>query len=102
MFGAMVASTDAVAIVAIMKTAGGPKRLRSILEGESLLNDASGLTLFEIFFHKVQTYAAPGGGDALANENFGKVIGEVLLLVVPPRPVQFVWKNSPRGLSTRS
>ena len=26
----------------------------------------------------------------------------VLLLVVPPRPVQFVWKNSPRGLSTRS
>jgi hypothetical protein len=26
----------------------------------------------------------------------------VLLLVVPPRPVQLVWKNSPRGLSTRS
>ena len=82
MFGAMVASTDAVAIVAIMKTAGGPKRLRSILEGESLLNDASGLTLFEIFFHKVQIYAAPGGGDALAHENFGNVIGGVLLMVL--------------------
>lgn len=26
----------------------------------------------------------------------------VLLAVVPPRPVQLVWKNSPRGLSTRS
>ena len=26
----------------------------------------------------------------------------VLLEVVPPRPVQLVWKNSPRGLSTRS
>ena len=28
--------------------------------------------------------------------------GSVLLEVVPPRPVQLVWKNSPRGLSTRS
>ena len=26
----------------------------------------------------------------------------VVELVVPPRPVQFVWKNSPRGLSVRS
>jgi hypothetical protein len=25
-----------------------------------------------------------------------------LLVVLPPRPVQFVWKNSPRGLSMRS
>jgi hypothetical protein len=32
---------------------GGPKRLRVMLEGESLLNDASGLTLFEVFFHLV-------------------------------------------------
>jgi hypothetical protein len=32
---------------------GGPKRLRVLLEGESLLNDASGLTLFEVFFHIV-------------------------------------------------
>jgi NhaP-type Na+/H+ or K+/H+ antiporter len=32
---------------------GGPKRLRVLLEGESLLNDASGLTLFEVFFHMV-------------------------------------------------
>ena len=26
----------------------------------------------------------------------------VLAVVLPPWPVQFVWKNSPRGLSTRS
>lgn len=36
---------------------GGPKRLRVLLEGESLLNDASGLTLFEVFFHIVSTLA---------------------------------------------
>lgn len=37
---------------------GGPKRLRVMLEGESLLNDASGLTLFEVFFHLVSSTAA--------------------------------------------
>gem|GEM_PF-4519078 len=26
----------------------------------------------------------------------------VLAVVLPPRPVQLVWKNSPHGLSTRS
>lgn len=37
---------------------GGPKRLRVLLEGESLLNDASGLTLFEVFFHIVSAETA--------------------------------------------
>lgn len=35
-------------------TAGGPKRLRVLLEGEALLNDASSFTLFEIFLHLVE------------------------------------------------
>ena len=33
---------------------GGPKRLRVILEGEALLNDASSFTLFEIFLSLVE------------------------------------------------
>lgn len=33
---------------------GGPKRLRVLLEGEALLNDASSFTLFEIFLHLVE------------------------------------------------
>jgi hypothetical protein len=43
---------------------GGPKRLRVMLEGESLLNDASGLTLFEVFFHLVSEPHAPDAADA--------------------------------------
>lgn len=81
MFGAIVASTDAVAIVAVMRTSGGPKRLRIILEGESLLNDASGLTLFEIFFHEaIKLAAAPAPGEA--QESAARVVGHVVLLVV--------------------
>eukprot|EP00879_Flechtneria_rotunda_P004544 GHRR01004799.1.p1 GENE.GHRR01004799.1~~GHRR01004799.1.p1 ORF type:complete len:1688 (+),score=648.93 GHRR01004799.1:153-5216(+) len=86
MFGAMVASTDAVAIVSIMKTSGGPKRLRVMLEGESLLNDASGLTLFEVFFHLLQSkYEHPEH-----EESIGQVVGEVFLAVVQLSLIGFV------------
>ena len=43
--GAVVAPTDAVAATAIGKRLGMPPRLVSILEGESLVNDATSLTL---------------------------------------------------------
>ena len=45
--GAVVAPTDAIAASAIAKRVGLPKRLVDILEGESLLNDASALLALE-------------------------------------------------------
>ena len=45
--GAVVSTTDAIAATAIAKSIGLPKRLTDILEGESLLNDASGLLALE-------------------------------------------------------
>lgn len=44
--GAIVAPTDAVAAAAIFSRLGAPRRLVTVLEGESLLNDASGLIAF--------------------------------------------------------
>src|SRR5215471_19555877 len=41
--GAIVAPTDAVAATALFQRAGAPRRIVTILEGESLLNDAMGL-----------------------------------------------------------
>ena len=38
----MLASTDALAITAVLRKAGGPEWLVTLLEGEALLNDASG------------------------------------------------------------
>jgi hypothetical protein len=37
--------------------------MRILLEGESLLNDASGLTLFEVFLHLVRARWGRGGGE---------------------------------------
>lgn len=45
--GAVVATTDAIAATAIAKRVGLPRRLIDILEGESLVNDASGLVALE-------------------------------------------------------
>jgi monovalent cation/hydrogen antiporter len=44
--GAIVAPTDAVAATAIFSRLGAPRRVVTVLEGESLLNDASGLIAF--------------------------------------------------------
>jgi Na+/H+ antiporter len=45
--GAVVAPTDAIAATSIAKRIGLPKRIVDILEGESLLNDASALLALE-------------------------------------------------------
>eukprot|EP00798_Chlamydomonas_sp_ICE-L_P021080 gene21080-27963_t len=54
LFSAMVASTDAVAVSANLKSGGAPELLSALLEGESLFNDASGLVLFDIFLKKLK------------------------------------------------
>ena len=46
--GAIVATTDPSAVVAIFRELGAPARLTRLLEGESLLNDAAAIVLFSI------------------------------------------------------
>jgi CPA1 family monovalent cation:H+ antiporter len=46
--GAVVSNTDTTAIVAIAQQVGLPRRIVTVLEGESLVNDAMSLTAFRI------------------------------------------------------
>lgn len=48
LFGAMIAPTDPVAVVAVFRKLRVPDRLTSLVEGESLLNDGSGVILFTL------------------------------------------------------
>ena len=48
LLGAVISTTDAIAATSIAKTIGLPRRIVDILEGESLLNDATGLLALEI------------------------------------------------------
>ena len=47
LLGAVVATTDAIAATSIARAVGLPTRITDVLEGESLLNDATGLLALE-------------------------------------------------------
>ncbi len=46
--GALLSATDPVAVVALMKQSSSPKRLATLIEGESLLNDATAIVIFTL------------------------------------------------------
>ena len=48
MLGAVIAPTDAVAAVATFTSVRVPRRVRLLVQGESLINDATGLTAFRV------------------------------------------------------
>ena len=49
LLGAIVAPPDAVSAAAIGRKLGLPRRIMTVLSGESLINDATSLTLFRVF-----------------------------------------------------
>ncbi len=47
-FGALIAATDPVAVVALFRSMGAPRRLTTLLDGESLLNDGTAIVFFTL------------------------------------------------------
>jgi CPA1 family monovalent cation:H+ antiporter len=47
-FGALIAATDPVAVVALFRTMGVPNQLLIMLEGESLFNDGTAIVVFNL------------------------------------------------------
>ena len=51
--GAMVAATDPVAVISTFRNLGAPRRLATLVEGESLFNDGTALVLFVVTVNAV-------------------------------------------------
>lgn len=49
MFGTIISATDPVAVVSILKEVGASKKLATLIEGESLLNDGTAIVIFMVF-----------------------------------------------------
>lgn len=62
LFGALISATDPVAVIALFREMGAPKRLLMMVEGESLFNDGTALVLFKILL----TVLVAGGLSASA------------------------------------
>ena len=53
LFGAVVSATDPVAVVALLKELGASKKLGTLIEGESLLNDGTAIVAFVVLIGAV-------------------------------------------------
>ncbi len=90
LFGTLISATDPVAVVAIFRKLGVPRRLLTLVEGESLLNDGLAIVLFNVLL-----LAALGGEISLlggvlnffsvflGGATIGGVLGFAVSMVLP-------------------
>jgi NhaP-type Na+/H+ or K+/H+ antiporter len=54
MYGSIISATDPVAVVALLKELGASRRLATLIEGESLLNDGTAMVVFLVIVEIVK------------------------------------------------
>ncbi len=91
-FGAIIAATDPIAVVALFRTLGAPKRLGLLMEGESLLNDGTAVVFFTLVlafvsggeltaFGMVRDFGLSVGVGALVGAAVGLAASQVIRLI---------------------
>ncbi|KAL3578293.1 hypothetical protein D5086_019797 [Populus alba] len=53
LLGGLLSATDPVAVVALLKDLGASKKLSTIIEGESLMNDGTAIVVYQLFYRMV-------------------------------------------------
>ncbi len=55
LFGALISATDPVAVIALFSEIGAPRRLGTLVDGESIFNDATAIVLFSIILAAINS-----------------------------------------------
>jgi len=90
LFGALIAPTDPVAVIGIMRASRAPADLEIIVSGESLFNDGVGITFFLLLlgaatqgtWPSAQTALLAFAHEALGGLVFGVALGACAFLVL--------------------
>lgn len=88
LFGALISATDPVAVIALFKELGAPQRLTILVEGESLLNDATAIVFFGIIIGLIENGFSGTSDIGIAILDFfyvfigGLVIGAIIGIVI--------------------
>ncbi len=80
-FGSIVAATDPVAVIALLRTLHVPRRLQVLLESESLLNDGTAIVVYNLAVASALSGTIQPGEallDFIRVSGFGIVIGLAL------------------------
>ena len=81
LFGAAVAATDPVAVVSLFNRLGAPRRLRLLIESESLLNDGTSIVVFILAMQYIMGdlgTAQDAVVDFFRIVGFGLIVGAVV------------------------
>jgi len=79
LFGALISATDPVAVVALLKEKSSRKRLETLIEGESLLNDGTAIVFFSLFYAFAAGTSKGFHGAGFIAEFFWVVIGGIII-----------------------
>jgi CPA1 family monovalent cation:H+ antiporter len=91
LLGAVVATTDPAAVIAVFRDVGAPARLTRLVEGEALLNDAAAIGLFVVLLGMILTGREPNSVAGLmefavsfvGGGVVGFFAGRLLLWIIP-------------------
>jgi CPA1 family monovalent cation:H+ antiporter len=93
--GALISATDPVAVVALFRRLGVPRRLQVLLEGESLFNDGTAIVMFNLmtaialagqfnFVTSVRDFMTVAGGGVLIGIALGLLVSQTIARIRDP------------------